>query len=236
MKKWIFACFLVYGSVYGQENKYLDYLKNNKAVLDLTSTNRWELLKTDAEQNQFIILGESHGAQDAQLIDFSLLKYLNKTVGTKNYIAELDYAQSSSINEYLRTGNETVLKRVFRNWVKKNAQWGNSDFYNKIVKIRGLNKTLPKAQQITFSGIDKVQDFDLYFKLIDKLMGDKKNPILDSLRQIVRSDFINSEIVNISVFAKTYVGKIEKNKIEQVLDENGKIPTCHIVFHLQNAG
>jgi len=214
MNKWIFAFFLVYGSVYGQENKYLDYLKNNKAVLDLTSTNRWELLKTDAEQNQFIILGESHGAQDAQLIDFSLLKYLNKTVGTKNYIAELDYAQSSSINEYLRTGNETVLKRVFRNWVKKNAQWGNSDFYNKIVKIRGLNKTLPKAQQITFSGIDKVQDFDLYFKLIDKLMGDKKNPILDSLRQIVRSDFINSEIVNISVFAKTYVGKIEKNKIE----------------------
>ena len=214
MNKWIFAFFLVYGSVYGQENKYLDYLKNNKAVLDLTSTNRWELLKTDAEQNQFIILGESHGAQDAQLIDFSLLKYLNKTVGTKNYIAELDYAQSSSINEYLRTGNETVLKRVFRNWVKKNAQWGNSDFYNKIVKIRALNKTLPKAQQITFSGIDKVQDFDLYFKLIDKLMGDKKNPILDSLRQIVRSDFINSEIVNISVFAKTYVGKIEKNKIE----------------------
>ena len=213
MNKWIFAFFLVYGSVYGQENKYLDYLKNNKAVLDLTSTNRWELLKTDAEQNQFIILGESHGAQDAQLIDFSLLKYLNKTVGTKNYIAELDYAQSSSINEYLRTGNETVLKRVFRNWVKKNAQWGNSDFYNKIVKIRALNKTLPKAQQISFSGIDKVQDFDLYFKLIDKVMGEKKNPMLDSLRHIVRADLSNSEIVNISVFAKTYVDKIEKNKI-----------------------
>ena len=213
MKKWIFACFLVYGSVYGQENKYTDFLKNNKAVLDLTDTNRWELLKSDAEQNQFIILGESHGAQDAQLIDFSLLKYLNKTVGTKNYIAELDYAQSSSINEYLRTGNETVLKRVFRNWVKKNAQWGNSDFYNKIVKIRALNKTLPKAQQISFSGIDKVQDFDLYFKLIDKVMGEKKNPMLDSLRHIVRADLSNSEIVNISVFAKTYVDKIEKNKI-----------------------
>jgi len=213
MKKWIFACFLVYGSVYGQENKYTDYLKNNKAVLDLTDTNRWELLKSDAEQNQFIILGESHGAQDAQLIDFSLLKYLNKTVGTKNYIAELDYAQSSSINEYLRTGNETVLNRVFRNWVKKNAQWGNSDFYNKIVKIRALNKTLPKAQQISFSGIDKVQDFDLYFKLIDKVMGEKKNPMLDSLRHIVRADLSNSEIVNISVFAKTYVDKIEKNKI-----------------------
>ncbi len=156
MKKIIFVFCLVYGSAYGQENKFLDYLKNNKTIIDLNESNHWQQLKSDAEQNQFLILGESHGAQDAQLIDFSLLKYLNKTVGTKNYIAELDYAQSTSINEYLKTGNEILLKNVFRNWVKKNAQWGNYDFYNKIIKIKALNKTLPKSKQITFTGIDKV--------------------------------------------------------------------------------
>jgi hypothetical protein len=222
MKKWIFAFLLVYGSIQGQENNYLDYLKNNKTTLDLNSMNQWELLKTEAEQNQFIILGESHGAQDAQRIDLNLLKYLNKTVGTKNYIAELDYAQSSSINEYLRTGNETILKNVFRHWVKIHAQWGNYDFYNKIVKIRALNNTLPKAQQITFSGIDKVQDFELYFKLIDTYMGDKNNPMLDSLRHIVRAVFINSETVKISSFANNYVAKIEKNKpeFEQLFGKN----------------
>ena len=222
MKKWIFAFLLVYGSIHGQENNYLDYLKNNKTTLDLNGTNQWELLKTEAEHNQFIILGESHGAQDAQRIDLNLLKYLNKTVGTKNYIAELDYAQSSNINEYLRTGNETILKNVFRHWVKIHAQWGNYDFYNKIVKIRALNNTLPKAQQITFSGIDKVQDFELYFKLIDTYMGDKNNPMLDSLRHIVRAVFINSETVKISSFAKNYVAKIEKNKpeFEQLFGKN----------------
>jgi len=211
MKKWIFAFFLVFGSVYGQGNKYADYLKNNQTEINLSDTNQWELLKTDAEQNQFLILGESHGAQDAQNIDFSLLKYLNKTVGTKNYIAELDYAQSSSINEYLRTGNETILKNVFRYWVMINAQWGNYDFYNKIVKIRALNNTLPKAHQITFSGIDKVQDFKLYFKFIDKFIGDKKNPMLDSLRDIVRADYINYDRVYISCFAKNYIEKIKNN-------------------------
>ncbi len=214
MKKIIFVFCLVYGSVYGQENKFLDYLKNNKTIIDLNGTNQWEQLKSDAEQNQFLILGESHGAQDAQLIDFSLLKYLNKTVGTKNYIAELDYAQSTSINEYLKTGNETLLKNVFRTWVKKNAQWGNYDFYNKIIKIKALNKTLPKSRQITFTGIDKVQDYDLYFKLIDKFIGTKKNPLIDSLRLIVNTNFNDSEIVKISVFAKNYFEKIEKNKIE----------------------
>lgn len=214
MKKLIFAFFLVYGSLYGQENKFVDYLKNNKTVVDLNGTNQWEQLKSDAEKNQFLILGESHGAQDAQLIDFSLLKYLNNTVGTKNYIAELDYAQSTKINEYLKTGNEEILKEVFRTWVKKNAQWGNYDFYNKIIKIKALNKTLPKSKHITFTGIDKVQDYNLYFKLIDQFIKAKKNPMLDSLRLVVNTNFNDSEIVKISVFAKTFYEKIENNKVE----------------------
>lgn len=213
MKKWILVFSLIYGSVYGQENKFIDYLKNNKTVLDLNSKTQWQQLKSDAEQNQFLILGESHGAQDAQLIDFSLLKYLNKTVGTKNYIGELDYAQSTSINEYLKTGNEILLKNVFRNWVRENAQWGNYDFYNKIIKIKTLNKTLPKSKQITFTGIDKVQDYDLYFKLIDKFIGTKKNPLLDSLRLILNTNFNESEITKISIFAKKYSDIIEKNKM-----------------------
>jgi len=214
MKKWILAFALVYSSVYAQENKFVSYLKNNKTALDLNGKNQWEQLKSDAEQNQFLILGESHGAQDAQLIDFSLLKYLNKTVGTQNYIAELDYAQSSCINEYLKNGNETILNNVFRYWVKNNAQWGNYDFYNKIIKIRALNRTLPKTKQITFSGIDKVQDFDLYFKLIDKFLGTKKNLLLDSLRVIVNDTYNDSQIIKISDFAKNYFEKIEKNRIE----------------------
>ena len=214
MKKIIFIFCLVYGSVYGQENKFVSYLKNNKTVLDLNGKTNWEQLQMDAEKNQFLILGESHGAQDAQLIDFSLLKYLNKTVGTKKYIAELDYAQSLCINEYLKNGNETILKNVFRYWVKNNAQWGNYDFYNKIIKIRALNKTLPKSRQITFTGIDKVQDFDLYFKLIDKFIGNKKNQILDSLRYIVNHTYNDTQIVKISVFAKNYFEKIGENRIE----------------------
>lgn len=214
MKKIFFVFCLVYGSVSGQENKFLDYLKNNKTVIDLNESNQWKQVKSDAEQNQFLILGESHGAQAAQLIDFSLLKYLNKTVGTKNYIAELDYAQSTSINEYLKTGDETVLKNVFRTWVKKNAQWGNYDFYNKIVKIKALNKTLPKSRQITFIGIDKVQDYDLYFKLIDKFIGPKKNVLTDSLRLLVNTKFSDADIVKVSVFAKNYFEKIEANKTE----------------------
>ncbi len=63
-------------------------------------------------------------------------------------------------------------------------------------------------------GYSIVQDYDLYFKLIDKFIGTKKNPLIDSLRLIVNTNFNDSEIVKISVFAKNYFEKIEKNKIE----------------------
>ena len=213
MRKFVFALIFISSSVFGQENKFIDYLKNNSSVLDLKGDNQWDMLKTDAEQDQFIILGESHGTQAAQLIDFNLLKYLNKTVGTKNYIAELDFAQAATINEYLKTGDESLLKTVFRTWVKRHAQWGNSDFYEKIIKIRKLNKTVPKQKQITFIGIDQIQDFTLYFNLINKFIADKQSPLLDSIKLISTTDLNDISFEGKCLFATTFLQKIEQNKI-----------------------
>jgi hypothetical protein len=214
MRKFVIAFLFISTTAFGQENKFVDYLKNNRAVLDLKGDNQWDMLKTDAEQNQFIILGESHGAQAAQLIDFSLLKYLNKTVGTKNYIAELDFAQAAAINEYLRTGDKALLKTVFRTWVKRHAQWGNADFYKKIVKISQLNKTLPKQKQITFIGVDQIQDFTLYFNFLKKFIADKQSPLLDSIKLISTTNLNDSSFEDKCLFATTFLEKIEQNKIE----------------------
>ncbi len=214
MRKFVIAFLFISGTAFGQENKFIDYLKNNSSAIDLNSDNQWNMLRTDAEQNQFIILGESHGTQAAQLIDFNLLKYLNKTVGTKNYIAELDFAQAATINEYLKTGDESLLKTVFRTWVKQHAQWGNSDFYEKIIKIRKLNKAVPKQNQITFIGIDQLQDFPLYLNFLNKFIGEKQDPLLDSIKLISTADLNDSSFEDKCLFAKTFLEKIDQNKIE----------------------
>ena len=213
MRKFVIAFLFVSGTVFGQENKFVDYLKNNKAVLDINNDNQWDMIKNDAEKNQFIILGESHGAQAAQLIDFNLLKYLNENVGTRTYIAELDFAQSATVNEYLKTGGEGFLKVVFRTWVKRHAQWGNSDFYDKIVKIRKLNKTLPKGKRITFTGIDQVQDFYLYFNYLNKFIGNRQSQLLDSIKLVSTTNLNDSSFESKCLFAKSLDEKIEQNRI-----------------------
>jgi hypothetical protein len=215
MKNWIIALVVILNSATAcaQDNNFKQYLSKNEENIDLQATDNWKILKDDAEKNQLIILGESHGAQNTQLTDFNLLQYLNKTVGTQNYIAELDFAQAENINHYFKTGNKKKLQIVFKYWVKNHAQWGNQDFYNKIVNIKTLNKTLPKDKKISFTGIDVVQDYEEYLKLIHKLIEHKRSSLLDSLKLITSIQFDENKVVAISLFAKKYVQKIEQNNI-----------------------
>ena len=216
MKKGLaIALFVICGTVYGQNNNYKQYLSENKEAINLTGKNNWNLLKQDAEHAQLIVLGESHGAQNTQFIDFNLLSYLNKTFGLKNYVAELDYAQSSLINEYLATGDEQKLKTVFRFLVKEHSQWGNYDFYNKVIKIRNLNKTLSNDEKIKYTGIDVVQDYNGYLKFIHHFIENKKGSLLDSLKiETALKPEDTVDIEKTTSFAVRYLQVIEQNKSE----------------------
>ncbi len=214
MKKLFITALFTFGTIFGQENNFKKYLSDNNSIIDLENDDQWNLLKSDAILNQFIILGESHGAKNPQLLDFNLLKYLNKTVGTRKYIAELDFAQATAVNEYLEKGNVTKLKNVFRHLVKINAQWGNEDFYNKIVNIRTLNLTLPKDKRIIFIGIDGVQDLKSYLTYIASFIEKNKNPLFNSLQIVLNKKYEDLNFEEVTLFAQEYLNKIQANKIE----------------------
>lgn len=126
--------------------------------VQLDAANPFPLFDESFYKNQLFLLGESHGVQTPQAVDFALLKHLNQRVGLRHYLAEVDASQARLLNQYLQTGDTTLLKRVFSRWVKQKAQWGNADFYRKIQRIRALNQTLPNRRQIRFVGIDRIQD------------------------------------------------------------------------------
>jgi hypothetical protein len=108
--------------------------------------------------NQLFLLGESHGYQKPQQVDLALLKHLNRRAGVRTYIAEVDPTKAYYLNQYLQTGNDSTLMRVFQSWIASQAQWGNRDFFRKIQAIRTYNQALPKGKQIRFVGIDALQD------------------------------------------------------------------------------
>ncbi len=135
--------------------------------------------------NQLFLLGESHGVKQPQQLDLTLLKHLNRRVGVRFYIAEVDPTKAWYLNQYLQTGQDSLLRLVFRSWVAETAQWANQDFYRKIEGIRALNQTLPRARQIRFVGIDAIQDRPLVARQLRELTQHPAfapdTPRLDSL-------------------------------------------------------
>lgn len=132
-----------------------------RETLDVAGSPQFKLFDRAFYQNKVFLLGESHGVQRLQDVDFALLRHLNQRAGVRRYLAEVDCAKAYYLNEYLRTGAAPTLDRVFASWVRESAQWGNADFRAKIVRIRALNQTLPASRRIAFVGIDGVQDFAL---------------------------------------------------------------------------
>lgn len=125
-------------------------------------------------QHQLFLLGESHGVQKPQEVDFELLKHLNQKLGIRYYIAEVDATKAHYLNQYLQMGDESTLMLVFRSWIQEKAQWANKDFFRKIQKIRSLNQTLPANRQIQFVGIDRIHDKALIGQHLTELLQGRK--------------------------------------------------------------
>ena len=130
--------------------------------------------------NQLFLLGEAHGVQRPQELDFALLKHLNQRAGVRTYLAEVDCAKAYYLNEYLRTGDETTLDLVFRSWQAETSQWANRDFRAKLQRIRAWNLTLPANRKVHFVGLDQLQDLPLAADYLTALL--RKTPPLRALR------------------------------------------------------
>lgn len=164
-----------------------------RETLDLTGEPAFALFDEAFYQQQVFLLGESHGVQRVQEIDFALLRHLNRRAGVRYYLAEMDAAQAHYLNAYLRTGNEATLQHVFAGWVRRQAVWGNADFAEKIRRIRQLNQTLPAHRRICLVGIDGVQDTALLADYVAELGAGRSLPPalvarLDSVQQALRAE------------------------------------------------
>ncbi|QHT69523.1 erythromycin esterase family protein [Rhodocytophaga rosea] len=191
---WVYALL----AVGGENSEHQAYLHMNKEVIQPGTENSFTLFDADFYNQQIFLLGEVHGFAIPQVLDIQLLTHLNQKVGLKYYLAEVDYSQAYFLNEYLQTGNDTLLSYVFKTWVNQNAQWGNKNFYNKIRQIRSLNQRLPADKQIKILGVDRIQDMAVTNRYLQQLLKQQnyqtgKNPLLDKIQQLTASDTISMQ-------------------------------------------
>jgi len=134
------------------------YLRRHAVPVDADSLMDNKMLDSDFYAHQLFLVGEIHGIQKGQDIDYTFLTVLNRRRKVKTYVAEIDFAKAYFLNEYLKTGDERLIDAVFKDWVEQDAQWANIDFQQKIRKIRLYNQSIKKGSGIHFEGIDQIQN------------------------------------------------------------------------------
>ncbi len=73
------------------------------------------LLDSVIDRYQFFFMGEEHWKTINTQLQLSFLLYLHQKAGVQNLIVEGGYSFGFLINEYLRTGNEGILRKALTN-------------------------------------------------------------------------------------------------------------------------
>lgn len=193
--------------------KYVEYWKHNTKLYESIQQNENFTFKTfekNAIENDLILFGEFHGIKETIKIDIQLINFLNKKVGMKTHLAELDFSQAYFLNDYLKNGNDTIINYVLNGWIVNHGH-NNKDYKYKWVEIYKLNKNIRDSLKIKVYGIDKIQDIgitqnhlNILFKKLnisDKIPKDEANFITwgnEKLITIVNSieeNSVNSELI-----------------------------------------
>ncbi|WP_375446783.1 hypothetical protein [uncultured Fibrella sp.] len=216
------------------------YLSKNAISYQPGQHTSYSLFDSAFYQNDVFLLGEVHGYAAPQTIDLDLLKHLNQRVGLRYYLAEMDFGQATLVNQYLEVGDTILLDSLFQGFLRQTnagtSQWGNQEFYNKLVAIRAYNKTRPDSLQIRFLGVDWFQDRGAFACSLLKNSMQAINqpvsgrPLVDSLRLVVLSDSFN--LLKAQPFTKRIRADIAANETvyQQLLGD--KLLSVRLFFEL----
>lgn len=141
------------------ENNIAYLTKNNT---EITNSINDKLFDDDFYKSKVFLLGEIHGYADNQKLDKELLFFLNKKLGVKYYIAEMDSITAKKLNIFLTDSSKSqqTLKEVILAIKKRIPQQSSQELFNKWNDIYDYNQKLTDSLKITVIGIDKNFDDD----------------------------------------------------------------------------
>lgn len=136
------------------------YLLQNQKTLSVENPAGFAaeaLFDEDFYQSDIFLLGESHGFADVQKVDQLLLMHLNKKLGLRYYIAEMDSSKANRLNAFLSAAKKdtSLLKQLVVDIKNSIPQQSSKELYQKWASLYDYNKKLADSLKITVLGIDK---------------------------------------------------------------------------------
>jgi hypothetical protein len=214
----IIAIVFLRQTAMAQDSSYTQYLRQNHEKITSGGTNAFAFFDTAFYSNQLFLVSESHGYGKPQELDLQLFKQLNKKVGVRYYLAEVDCSQAHYINKYLNSGNEDFLKPIYQRWFDNRAQWGCKTGFEKWQGMYQYNKTLAAGKKIIVLGLDNAQDLNMNEKLLTEILTGVKykkgtDVMLDSLLSFATKDVEKDTTKSYIKFIRRFAVAMDKNEL-----------------------
>jgi hypothetical protein len=168
-----------------KDDDNISYLSKNKVQIGTFIDEK--LFDDEFYKSQVFLLGEIHGYADNQKIDQEMLFFLNKKVGVKYYIAEMDSLTAKKLNIFLfeKQKNKAILKEVVESVKKRIPQQASQELFDKWDAIYDYNQKLADSLKITVIGIDK--NFD------DKSKGSRDEAMVSNFKNAIQKMHLENE-------------------------------------------
>lgn len=170
----IFLLILIGGFIFYLNSSSEDsYLRKNSFKLNLDKVDDYSDIKAldkVIKDKEILFIGEEHNVKENVEIQQKFLNFLIDNWNLKYYVLETGYAQTMLMNEYLKTGDEKLLKEVFQELGLFSSPF-SQDQFEMMKSIYEKNKTLSEEKKITIIGIDAVQvSEEITLKYIEMLI------------------------------------------------------------------
>lgn len=160
----IFLFLSVFGSAQNSPNIQAVSIENDD---DFSG---YELIAVDS--NQLFVLAEHwHNIRTVPKATLKVLRYLHKEANVRILAIEQGTSTAHMINDYLATGDTTILRQITRNTLF----WGK-EHWEFFEDLRSLNLRLPASDQIFVKSIDIEYKMASAIFVINELIGEKEIP------------------------------------------------------------
>lgn len=200
------------------EKDYKEYLEKNSSTIDLSdNTNKdLSLLDSDLQGKEIFLIGEFHATEVNYQVKMKFLKYFKEKTDFRYYLEEISYSQAYYFNKYLETGNEKILREIYKSTT--GTYFSNESDYNHLKDLKKYNDSLPKNRKITVVGADIEHQTDIALKYLLDILPSKEIP--KELQQtFTELKFINENWENSKVMIDRVTKFIEDVTVSSINNE-----------------
>ena len=155
------------------------------------------------QKYQFFFTAEQHWRSINTQLQFAFLRYLHQHANVRNLIVEGGYSYGFLVNEYLKTGDQRLLKKVIND-----IPVCPDDQLGLFQKIYRYNQQFPEEEHIQVTGIDIEHSPEIVLQCLNKILPEHDPPAvinrqINKLQELHRSRFLDEKGVK-KFFKKLY--------------------------------